>query len=167
MCLIFSQTVWGSSGDEEKVSCWWVEARCSYHVTLFGSESLWDWGGHKHSDKRGEKRRIKEEEGGREVGWFGGGGETAIPRSLKNKDTSHILPPKYMCESSTMDTLAKVPRSVPRWRHFEGLDASLSFSSGRKRRFVPNWRVFCCKVLYKFIHCTVLSHLTLGLAVIF
>lgn len=94
LCLIFSQTVWGSSGDEEKVSCWWVEARCSYHVTLFGSESLWDWGGHKHSDKRGEKRRIKEEEGRREVGWFwGGGGDCYTKKSKKQGHLPHS-PPK-------------------------------------------------------------------------
>lgn len=107
MRLIFSQTVGGSSGDEEKVSCWWAEARCSYHVTLLGSESLWDWGGHKHSDKRGEKRRIMEE-GGR-WGGLGGRGDCYTKKSKKQGHLPHS-PPQNTCVKAAQWT--HLPRSL-------------------------------------------------------
>ncbi len=135
-----------------------AEAQCSYHVTLRGSELLWECGGRQHLDKRGEKTRIKEEEEAEEEE----GGEDSRNKwdytkkcPPKTKDTSHIHPPwqnsACMCDRNTIDTLAKVPPSLQHWWHVEGL-MLLWQTAANKHRFVS----FCSSIfIFLFLLSTI------------
>jgi len=142
----------------------WAEARCSYHVTFHGSESLWECGDHKHLDKRGAQTRIKEERVEEEGVEGRGGGEEDYtknsPKKQKRLPHSPLLRKTPMCacvcvcvgvcvcvcervcvwEKRTMDTLAKVSHAGRHWWHLRGLDASVLFISRAKHFFNKKYK---------------------------